>query len=57
MIWISDMTQGCTWFNRTWLQFTGRDLAREIGFGWTQSIYPGDLERCMQTYTTHFDAA
>jgi PAS domain S-box-containing protein len=56
MIWISDMTQGYTWFNRTWLQFTGRDLAREIGFGWTQSVYPGDLDRCMQTYTTHFDA-
>ena len=56
LIWMSDTTKACTWFNRPWLQFTGRDLDQELGFGWTENVHLDDLDRCMQTYTRHFDA-
>jgi PAS domain S-box-containing protein len=56
LIWMSDTTKACTWFNRPWLQFTGRDLDQEVGFGWTENVHLEDLDRCIQTYTTHFDA-
>jgi PAS domain S-box-containing protein len=56
LIWMSDSTKACTWFNRPWLQFTGRELKEEQGFGWMENVHLEDLDRCMQTYTTHFDA-
>ena len=51
LIWMSDTTKACTWFNRPWLQFTGRDLDQELGFGWTENVHLEDLDRCIQTYT------
>jgi PAS domain S-box-containing protein len=56
LIWMSDTTKACTWFNQPWLQFTGRDPEQEIGFGWTEDIHLDDLDSCMETYTKHFDA-
>lgn len=56
LIWMSDTTKACIWFNRPWIQFTGRDLDQELGFGWTENIHLEDLDACMETYTTHFDA-
>lgn len=31
---------GCSFVNRTWLDFTGRELAEELGDGWAESIHP-----------------
>lgn len=33
MIWRSDLTRGCDFFNRLWLEFTGRTFERETGGG------------------------
>ncbi len=56
LIWMSDTTKGYTWVNRPWLQFTGRELSQELGFGWTENVHLDDLDRCVQTYTRCFDA-
>jgi PAS domain S-box-containing protein len=56
MIWMSDATKASTWFNRPWLQFTGRSLEQEKGNGWTEGVHADDLERCLRSYETHFDA-
>lgn len=56
LIWVSGLDKGYTFFNKAWLEFTGRSLARELGFGWTEHIHPDDYERCLATYTTAFDA-
>jgi PAS domain S-box-containing protein len=56
MIWMSDATKACIWFNRPWLQFTGRSLGQEKGNGWTEGVHADDLERCLRIYETHFDA-
>jgi PAS domain S-box-containing protein len=55
LIWISDTSRACTWFNRRWLEFTGRSLAQERGFGWAEGVHQDDYERCLEIYTTAFD--
>jgi PAS domain S-box-containing protein len=44
------------WFNKPWLTFTGRRLADEIGNGWSEGVHPHDLDRCINTYLSRFDA-
>lgn len=56
MIWVSDETKACTYFNKTWLEFTGRTLEQESGNGWVQGVHPDDLDRCFSTYSNAFDA-
>jgi PAS domain S-box-containing protein len=42
MIWRSDLTAKCDYFNKTWLTFTGRTIQQELGFGWTAGVHPDD---------------
>jgi PAS domain S-box-containing protein len=50
MVWVSDANALRTYFNRSWLEFTGRTLAQELGNGWTEGIHRDDLQRCLETY-------
>src|SRR5262249_22735333 len=54
-IWMSGLDKLCTFFNRSWLDFTGRTLDQELGTGWTEGIHPDDRERCLATYAGAFD--
>jgi PAS domain S-box-containing protein len=56
MIWVSGTDKQCFWFNRPWLNFTGRDIQQEVGNGWTEGVHPDDFDRCLKTYVDHFDA-
>ncbi|MCY2989901.1 MAG: PAS domain S-box protein [Planctomycetota bacterium] len=56
LIWISDEHKLCTYFNRPWLEFTGRSMAQELGNGWAEGVHPDDLPRCLETYVAAFDA-
>ncbi|MFP4071882.1 MAG: PAS domain-containing protein [Desulfovibrionales bacterium] len=48
MIWRSDITGKCDYFNQRWLDFTGRRLEQEIGTGWVESVHPEDLDERLQ---------
>lgn len=55
LIWTSDLSMGCNFFNNAWLRFTGRSLESELGSGWTSGVHPDDLAKCLATYHQAFD--
>ncbi|WP_422479719.1 sensor domain-containing diguanylate cyclase [Pleomorphochaeta sp. DL1XJH-081] len=54
MIWRSDLSTKCDYFNKTWLDFTGRTLQQEFGFGWAEGVHPDDFDRCVKIYLDNF---
>src|ERR1041385_4267704 len=56
LLWMADSDGLCTFFNQTWLDYTGRSLAQEWGVGWAEGVHFEDFQRCMDTYIESFNA-
>ena len=56
MVWMSGTDAMCTFFNRSWLEFRGRALEKELGNGWAEGLHPDDRDLCLETYLKAFTA-
>jgi PAS domain S-box-containing protein len=56
MIWMSGTDKLCTFFNKGWLDFTGRSLEQELGNGWAEGVHREDFDRCLEVYVNSFNA-
>ncbi len=52
LIWRSGLDGKCNYFNKSWLNWTGRSLEQELNDGWTEGIYLDDLESYFKIYKT-----
>ena len=55
LVWMSATDKRCTYFNKPWLDFTGRSMEEEIGNGRAEGVHPEDSHRCSVTYAQSFD--
>jgi len=55
MVWMSAQDTLCDYFNRQWLEFTGRSFEAERGNGWTDGVHPDDFGHCFEIYLQAFD--
>jgi len=55
LIWMSDTDARCDYFNKSWLNFTGRSIEEELGNGWTDGVHPDDVQECVNIYMRSFE--
>lgn len=56
LIWLSDAQHRGVWYNRRWIEYTGRGLEEELGNGWEAGVHPDDREYCAAVRTHAFAA-
>jgi len=54
LVWRSGLDGLCNWFNGSWLAYTGRTMAQELGNGWTEGLHADDFDRCLELYLDAF---
>ena len=54
LLWMAGPDANCTFFNHTWLAFTGRKLEQERGVGWAEGVHCEDLQTCLGGFLDAF---
>lgn len=55
LIWMSDEHKNFVYFNKRWLNFTGRSFEEEAGLGWTENIHKDDKKRYLDYFDNVFE--
>jgi PAS domain S-box-containing protein len=55
LIWMHGPNRRCTFFNRSWLEFTGRTLAQQLRAGSMASVHPEHRQRWLAVYRSAFE--
>jgi PAS domain S-box-containing protein len=50
LIWLMSPNSRASYFNQTWLDFTGKDLMNELGLGWLRNVHADDVAYCLSYY-------
>ncbi len=56
MIWISGADKQFFYFNKMWLDFTGRKILDELGNGWLENIHKDDLNNFLKIFASSYKA-
>lgn len=56
LIWMTGTDGLCNYFNKPWLEFTGRTMEQEVGTGWVQGLHPDDVKGCFEGFLPAFHA-
>jgi PAS domain S-box-containing protein len=56
LIWIAGPDKLCHYFNKLWLELTGRTIEQELGNGWMEGVHLDDRPHCQETYLRSFMA-
>jgi PAS domain S-box-containing protein len=56
LIWMTGTDGLCNYFNKPWLDFTGRTIEQEVGTGWLESVHPDDVQGCADGFLPAFHA-
>jgi PAS domain S-box-containing protein len=56
LIWSAGLDRRNDWFSPSWSSYTGRAVDDLLGDGWTRSVHPEDLDRCLGIRATSFEA-
>lgn len=56
LIWMAGVDKLRYYFNKSWLNFTGRKISQEVGNGWQELVHPDDLDNVLDVYNSAFDA-
>jgi PAS domain S-box-containing protein len=56
LIWMTGTDSLCNYFNKPWLEFTGRSMEQEVGIGWTEGVHPDDVQGCFDGFLPAFHA-
>jgi PAS domain S-box-containing protein len=56
LIWIAGVKRHAFYFNKRWLDFTGRSASQEYGQGWMEDVHPNDRNALSQVYEAAFES-